>query len=117
MTTEQALALADEDSPVFLTGGFGSVAAAWAGTPKYIEAFRTGKVVGWHEQDPRLFRGTIFEKQSFLCTMASKSQEIGLALGAQAGEARWREILTASGFSRFRRATETPVNSILEGRP
>jgi hypothetical protein len=49
--------------------------------------------------------------------MASKAQEVGLALGAQAGEARWREIFTAAGFSRFRRATETPFNLILEARP
>jgi hypothetical protein len=55
---EQALALADEDSPVFLPGGFAGIAAAWAGTPKFIEAFRTGGGVGWNEQDPRLFRGT-----------------------------------------------------------
>ena len=264
---EQALALADENSPVFIAGGFGSVAAAWAGTPKYIDAFRTGKGVGWDEQDPRLFRGTerffrpgyrahlvpawlpalddvedrlragataadvgcghgastilmaeaypnsrfvgfdlhpasidtarkraaeagVADRASFevasakdypggdydlitffdclhdmgdpegavrharsaiadngtvmlvepyagdrtednftpvgrafygfstvLCTMASKSQEVGLALGAQAGEARWREIFTVAGFSRFRRATETPFNLILEAQP
>jgi 2-polyprenyl-3-methyl-5-hydroxy-6-metoxy-1,4-benzoquinol methylase len=264
---EQALALADEDSPVFLPGGFAGIAAAWAGTPKFLQAFRTGAGVGWHEQDTRLFRGTerffrpgykahlvpdwipslegvasklqagasvadvgcghgastvlmaqAYPKSTFvgfdyhdssvdtarkraadagvtervrfevasakdypgrgydlvtffdclhdmgdpegvlrhtrsavaedgtvmlvepfagdtvddnlnpigrafygfstvICTMASKAQEVGLALGAQAGEARWREIFRASGFSRFRRATETPFNLILEGRP
>ena len=264
---EQALALADEDSPVFLPGGFAGIAAAWAGTPKFLQAFRTGAGVGWHEQDTRLFRGTerffrpgykahlvsewipaldgveeklqaganvadvgcghgastvlmaqayprstfvgfdyhdasvdtarkraadagVSERVSFevasakdypgggfdlvtffdclhdmgdpegvvrhtrsavaedgtvmlvepfagdgveenlnpigrafygfstvICTMASKAQEVGLALGAQAGEARWRDIFTAAGFSRFRRATETPFNLILEGRP
>jgi hypothetical protein len=40
-----------------------------------------------------------------------------MALGAQAGEARLREIATAAGFRRFRRATETAFNLILEGRP
>jgi hypothetical protein len=48
---------------------------------------------------------------------ASKDQEVGLALGAQVGEARMREIVTAGGFSRFRRATETPFNLVLEARP
>ena len=264
---EQAMALADDDSPVFLPGGFAGIAAAWAGTAKFIDAFRSGKGVGWHEQDSRLFRGTerffrpgyrahlvaewipalegvedklrsgatvadvgcghgastvlmaqaypnsrfvgfdyhpasvdtarkraadagvgdrvTFEVASakdypgtgydvvaffdclhdmgdpegavrharaaladdgtvmliepfagdrtednlnpvgrafygfstVICTMASKAQEVGLALGAQAGEARWREIFTAAGFSRFRRATQTPFNLILEGRP
>lgn len=263
---EQAMALADEDSPVFLPGGFAGIAAAWAGTEKYLEAFRTGKGVGWHEHDPRLFRGTerffrpgyrahlasewipalegvearlqagarvadigcghgastiamaeAYPKSSFIgfdfhdasvdtarkraaeagvgervkfevasakdypgtydliaffdclhdmgdpagalrhtrsavaddgtvmlvepyagdsvaenlnpvgrafygfstviCTMASKAQEVGLALGAQAGEACWRELFTEAGFSRFRRATETPFNLILEARP
>lgn len=264
---EQAMALADDDSPVFLPGGFAGIAAAWAGSAKFIDAFRTGKGVGWHEQDSRLFRGTerffrpgyrahlvaewipalegvedklrsgatvadvgcghgastVLMAQSYpnsrfvgfdyhpasvdtarkraadagvgdrvtfevasakdypgtgydvvaffdclhdmgdpegavrharaaladdgtvmliepfagdrtednlnpvgrafygfstvICTMASKAQEVGLALGAQAGEARWREIFTAAGFSRFRRATETPFNLILEARP
>jgi SAM-dependent methyltransferase len=264
---EQALALADEDSPVFLPGGFAGIAAAWAGAAKYAEAFRTGKGVGWHEQDERLFRGTerffrpgykahlaaewlpaldgvaeklergikvadvgcghgastvlmaeAFPNSTFtgfdyhqgsietarkraadagvadrvkfevaaakelptegwdlicyfdclhdmgdpegavqqarraiaddgtimlvepyagdrvednlnpvgrafygfstvICTMASKAQEVGLALGAQTGEARWREIFGAAGFTRFRRATETPFNIVLEARP
>ena len=48
---------------------------------------------------------------------ASLSQEVGLALGAQAGEARLREVVTAGGFTRFRRAAETPFNLVLEARP
>ena len=40
-----------------------------------------------------------------------------LTLGAQAGEARLRKALTAAGFTRFRRAAETPFNLILEARP
>ena len=264
---EQALALADEDSPVFVPGGFAGIAAAWSGAPKFIDAFRTGKGVGWHEQDARLFRGTerffrpgykahlvpewipaledaetrlhrgakvadvgcghgastilmaqaypkstfvgfdyhapsvdtarkkaaeagVTDRVSFevasakdypgtgydliaffdclhdmgdpegavrharsaiaadgtvllvepfagdrvednlnpigrafygfstvICTMASKAQEVGLALGAQTGEARWRGIFGQVGFTRFRRATETPFNLILEARP
>lgn len=267
LPAEQALALAVDDSPVFLPGGFAGIAAAWAGSDKFVEAFRTGKGVGWHEQDRRLFRGTerffrpgykahlvaewipaldgveaklqsgaevadvgcghgastillaqSYPKSTFtgfdyhggsidmarkraadagvagratfevasakdfpgegydlvaffdclhdmgdpegalrhtrsaladdgsvllvepfagdaleenlnpigrafygfstvICTMASKAQEVGLALGAQTGERKWRELFEKNGFTRFRRATETPFNLVLEGRP
>src|ERR1700680_790174 len=52
-----------------------------------------------------------------LCTPALLSHEIGLALGAQAGEKRLREVVTTGGFSHFRRATQTPFNLIFEARP
>jgi len=54
---------------------------------------------------------------TLLCTPASLSQEVGLALGAQAGEARIRDVVTSGGFTRFRRAAETPFNLVLEARP
>jgi len=54
---------------------------------------------------------------TLLCTPASLSQEVGLALGAQAGEARIREVAEAGGFSRFRRVAETPFNTVYEARP
>jgi SAM-dependent methyltransferase len=54
---------------------------------------------------------------TLLCTPCSRSQEVGLCLGAQAGEARIREVVTSAGFSRFRRATETPFNIVYEARP
>ncbi len=54
---------------------------------------------------------------TMICTPASKSQEVGLALGAQAGEKRLREVIQEGGFSHVRRATETPFNMILEARP
>lgn len=54
---------------------------------------------------------------TFLCTPASLSQEVGLALGAQAGEARIGEVVSAGGFTRFRRAAETPFNLVFEARP
>lgn len=53
---------------------------------------------------------------TLLCTPASLSQEVGLALGAQAGENRLREVVSAGGFSRFRRATQTPFNLIFEAK-
>jgi len=54
---------------------------------------------------------------TLLCTPCSRSQEVGLCLGAQAGEARIREVVTSAGFNRFRRATETPFNIVYEARP
>ena len=58
-----------------------------------------------------------YAASTMLCTPASLSQEVGLGLGAQAGEARLREVVRAGGFARFRRATATPFNLILEARP
>ena len=54
---------------------------------------------------------------TFICTPASLSQEVALGLGAQAGERRLRQVVTEAGFTKFRRATETPFNMILEARP
>ncbi len=54
---------------------------------------------------------------TMLCTPCSLNQEVGLALGAQAGEKQLKEVITGGGFSRFKRATETPFNMILEARP
>ena len=58
-----------------------------------------------------------YAASTMICTPASLSQEVGLALGAQAGESRLREVVTEGGFTRFRRATETPFNLVLEARP
>jgi SAM-dependent methyltransferase len=54
---------------------------------------------------------------TLLCTPCSRSQEVGLCLGAQAGESRIREVVTSAGFTHFRRATETPFNIVYEARP
>jgi SAM-dependent methyltransferase len=60
----------------------------------------------------RVFYGA----STMLCTPASLSQEVGLGLGAQAGEGRLSKILKNAGFSRVRRAAETPFNIVLEAR-
>jgi len=267
LAPEQAMVLANEESPVFLAGIFESLYAMMVGEPKIREAFRTGEGVGWHEHHPCLFSGTerffrtgyrahlvqewlpaldgVVEKlergatvadvgcghgastvimaeafpnsrflgfdyhdasiarareaaaeagvadrvrfevapakaypgtgydlvtffdclhdmgdpvgaarhvretlapdgtwlivepfandtltdnlnpvgrlyyaaSTLLCTPASLSQEVGLGLGAQAGEARLRQVVEEAGFTRFRRATATPFNLILEARP
>jgi SAM-dependent methyltransferase len=264
---EQALALADETSPVYMLGAFEMIAALYAQEERITEGFRTGKGMGWHEHDPRLFHATerffrpgyrahlidewipaldgvkaklergarvadvgcghgastvlmaeafpvskfhgfdyhdgsitrarelakasrasesldfavaaakdfpgedydlvcafdclhdmgdpvgaaahilktlaadgtfmlvepfanddladnlnpvgrvFYGGSTLVCTPASLSQEVGLALGAQAGERRLTEVLREAGFTRVRRATETPFNIILEARP
>jgi 2-polyprenyl-3-methyl-5-hydroxy-6-metoxy-1,4-benzoquinol methylase len=265
LSPEQAEALTNEDSPAFVLGGFQGLTAATAVRDQLIEAFRTGKGIGWHEHDPNLFEGTerffrpgyvanlvaawlpaldgvvpkleaggtvadigcghgastiimaqafpssrftgfdyharsieaarerarkagvtnvdfqvasakdypgqydlvchfdclhdmgdpvgaaahtrqslkpdgtwmlvepfanddvagnltpvgkvFYAASTFVCTPASLSQEVGAALGAQAGEGRLREVALQAGFSQFRRATETPFNLVLEGKP
>jgi SAM-dependent methyltransferase len=54
---------------------------------------------------------------TLLCTPSSLSQDVGTALGAQAGEARLRGIVTRAGFSSLRRVAETPFNIVLEAKP
>jgi SAM-dependent methyltransferase len=58
-----------------------------------------------------------YSASTFICTPASRSQEVGACLGAQAGEARLRDVVMKGGFNRFRRATQTPFNLVLEARP
>jgi SAM-dependent methyltransferase len=267
MSAEQALALADEQSPAFMPGAFEVIASMFKDEPKVSQAFRTGSGVGWHEHSPCLFRGTerffragyaahlvpewlpaltgvcaklqrgakvadvgcghgastivmaqaypqstftgfdyhgpsveraraaaseagvearcrfevadaksypgagydlvavfdclhdmgdpvgvakyvrqsldadgtwlivepyandsiegnlnpvgrvFYAASTMICVPASLSQEVGLALGAQAGEARLRQVVMAAGFSRFRRAAATPFNLVLEACP
>ncbi|MGE3303339.1 MAG: class I SAM-dependent methyltransferase [Hyphomonadaceae bacterium] len=263
---EQAMALANENSPAFFAGAMDILKAMWLDEPKIAEAFKSGKGVGWHEHAPCLFRGTerffrsgynanlvsawipalngveeklrkgavvadvgcghgastilmaqaypkskfygfdyhgpsiarakvaakeagldkriTFQKASaqdfpaknydlvaifdalhdmgdpvgagkhvretlakdgawmivepfahdaleenlnpvgriyyaastMICTPASLSQEVGLGLGAQAGEARLRKVVKEAGFKKFRRAAETPFNFVFEAR-
>jgi 2-polyprenyl-3-methyl-5-hydroxy-6-metoxy-1,4-benzoquinol methylase len=54
---------------------------------------------------------------TLLCTPASLSQDVGLALGAQAGETKIRDVVEQAGFTRFRRVAETPFNLVFEARP
>jgi hypothetical protein len=58
-----------------------------------------------------------YAASTMICTPASLAQEVGLGLGAQAGELKLRQGVTAGGFTRFRRAAETPFNMVLEARP
>ncbi len=58
-----------------------------------------------------------YSASTMICTPASLAQEVGAALGAQAGEDRIRTVVTSAGFTRFRRAAETPFNLVFEARP
>jgi len=59
----------------------------------------------------------MYSFSTLLCTPCSRSQEVGLCLGAQSGEKRIRDVITSAGFSQFRRATQTPFNIVYEARP
>jgi SAM-dependent methyltransferase len=83
------------------------------GTFLLVEPFANDNVEDNLNPVGRLF----YSVSTIVCTPASLSQEVGLALGAQAGEGRLREVLRQAGFSRVRRATETPFNLVLEARP
>jgi len=78
-----------------------------------VEPFAEDNVEGNLNPVGRAF----YSASTLLCTPASLSQEVGLALGAQAGEARLREVVTAGGFTHFRRAAQTPFNLIFEAKP
>ena len=83
------------------------------GTWMIVEPFANDRIEDNLNPVGRVF----YAASALICTPASKSQEVGLALGAQAGEARLHGVVTQGGFTRFRRATETPFNLILEAQP
>ncbi len=83
------------------------------GTWMIVEPFAGDSVAENLNPVGRVFYGA----STVICTPASLAQEVGLALGAQAGEARLAEVIKEGGFSTVRRATETPFNLILEARP
>jgi SAM-dependent methyltransferase len=83
------------------------------GTWMIVEPFANDKLEDNLNPIGRVFYGA----STMLCTPASVSQEVGLALGAQAGEGRLAKVLKSAGFTRVRRAAETPFNIVLEARP
>jgi SAM-dependent methyltransferase len=82
------------------------------GTWMIVEPFANDRV----EQNLNPVGRVYYSASTLICTPASRSQEVGLALGAQAGEAKIRDVATRGGFKRFRRATETPFNLVFEAR-
>ncbi len=83
------------------------------GTWLIVEPFAGDRVEDNLNPVGRVFYGA----STMICTPASLDQEVGLALGAQAGEKRLAEVIMSGGFTDVRRATETPFNLILEARP
>jgi ubiquinone/menaquinone biosynthesis C-methylase UbiE len=83
------------------------------GTWMIVEPFANDKPEENHNAVGRIF----YSASTMICTPASLAQEVGAALGAQAGEERIRGVVTAAGFRRFRRAAETPFNLVFEARP
>jgi 2-polyprenyl-3-methyl-5-hydroxy-6-metoxy-1,4-benzoquinol methylase len=83
------------------------------GTWMLVEPFASDRV----EENLNLVGRVFYSASTLICTPASLAQEVGMALGAQAGESRLREVVTAGGFTRFRRATQTPFNLVFEIRP
>lgn len=83
------------------------------GTWMIVEPFANDTYAENHNPVGRVY----YSASTMICTPASRSQEVGLGLGAQAGEKRLREVAAAGGFTQFRRATETPFNLVLEARP
>jgi SAM-dependent methyltransferase len=83
------------------------------GVVMIVEPFANDDVSGNLNPVGRLF----YSASTLICTPASKSEEVGTALGAQAGPARTEAVAREAGFTRFRVATETPINLIYEARP
>jgi 2-polyprenyl-3-methyl-5-hydroxy-6-metoxy-1,4-benzoquinol methylase len=83
------------------------------GTWMIVEPYANDRL----EQNMNPVGRVFYSASTFICTPASRAQEVGLCLGAQAGEQRIREVVTKGGFTRFRRAAETPFNLVYEARP
>ena len=83
------------------------------GTIMLVEPFANDDIADNLNPIGRVF----YSASTLICTPASLSQEVGRGLGAQAGQARLQQVAAEAGLTRFRRATETPFNLVLEARP
>jgi 2-polyprenyl-3-methyl-5-hydroxy-6-metoxy-1,4-benzoquinol methylase len=83
------------------------------GTWLIVEPYANGKVEDNLNPVGRIF----YSASTMICTPNSVAQEVGLALGAQASDQRIEEVVRQGGFTRFRRAAQTPFNRIFEARP
>ncbi|HKX79124.1 MAG TPA: class I SAM-dependent methyltransferase [Novosphingobium sp.] len=83
------------------------------GTFMIVEPFANDTLAGNLNPVGRMY----YSASTMICTPGSKAQEVGLALGAQAGEGRLTQVLTQAGFGTVRRAAETPFNLVIEARP
>lgn len=83
------------------------------GTWMIVEPFAEDATEANHNPIGRVY----YSASTVLCVPASMAQEVGAALGAQAGEGRLSEVVKSGGFTRFRRATQTPFNLVFEAKP
>jgi SAM-dependent methyltransferase len=83
------------------------------GTWMIVEPFAHDELENNMNPVGRVFYGV----STLVCTPASRAQEGAACLGAQAGECNLKEVVKRGGFTRFRRATQTPFNMIFEARP
>jgi 2-polyprenyl-3-methyl-5-hydroxy-6-metoxy-1,4-benzoquinol methylase len=83
------------------------------GTWMIVEPYANEKLEDNYNPVGRVY----FAASTMICTPASKAQEVGLALGAQASDSRLRDVVMSGGFKSFRRATETPFNRVFEAKP
>ncbi|MCA9449852.1 MAG: methyltransferase domain-containing protein, partial [Candidatus Omnitrophica bacterium] len=83
------------------------------GTVMLIEPFARDRV----EENLNPVGTLYYSASSMLCCAHSLSEEVGMALGAQAGEKRLADVFREAGFRTFRKASETPFNLILEAKP
>jgi 2-polyprenyl-3-methyl-5-hydroxy-6-metoxy-1,4-benzoquinol methylase len=83
------------------------------GTWMIVEPFANDRPEQNHNPVGRIY----YSASTMICTPASLAQEVGAALGAQAGEERIRTVVIEAGFTRIRRAAETPFNLVFEARP
>ncbi|HEY5070503.1 MAG TPA: class I SAM-dependent methyltransferase [Caulobacteraceae bacterium] len=105
-------ALHDMGDPVGASRHIREVLAA-DGAWMLVEPFAHDQLTDNLNPVGRLF----YSASTMLCTPASQSQDVGLGLGAQAGEARLKRVVEEAGFTRFRRATQTPFNLVFDVRP
>jgi SAM-dependent methyltransferase len=83
------------------------------GTWLIVEPFAGDRVQDNLNPLGRVFYGV----STLVCTPASLDHEVGIALGAQAGQRCLHDVAIAAGFTRFRRVAETPLHLVLEARP
>ena len=144
LTEEQAFALADPDGALYLPGAFLLALGALRAESQVTDAFRSGAGMGWHEHHEDVFSGCeMFFRPGYIANLTSswipaldgvaeklaaggRVADVGCGQGASTvllaqaypkSAIAIREVTSQAGFSRFRRAEQTPFNAVYEARP